>query len=285
MREMERLKPLNDFIFKKLFGEKGDEPVLIAFLNAVLQKTRKEEIKEIVIKDNKELTKELINDKTGRIDVRATTVKGEEIDIEVQIKDQNNMDKRTLFYWSKLYLEGIKKGSDYKELNKVITINLLDFEYLETKQYHSSFHLWEDEQKDYMLTDLVEIHFIELPKFRALQNKDFKESSLQRWLAFLEKDINKNMLEELMNMEPAIKMAEEKLDYLSSDPYTIELYKAREDSEHEKANFYSSGQDNKAREIAQALLDVLDDEIIAIKTGLDIEEVKRMRKNQESAFK
>ena len=75
----------------------------------------------------------------------------------------------------------------------------------------------------------------------ALQNKDFKESALQRWLAFLEKDINKNMLQELMNMEPAIKMAEEKLDYLSSDPYTIELYKAREDSEHEKANFYSSG--------------------------------------------
>jgi len=26
---MERLKPLNDFIFKKLFGEKGDEPMLL----------------------------------------------------------------------------------------------------------------------------------------------------------------------------------------------------------------------------------------------------------------
>lgn len=275
---MERLKPLNDFIFKKLFGEKGDEPVLIAFLNAVLQKTRKEEIKEIVIKDNKELTKELINDKTGRIDVRATTVKGEEIDIEVQIKDQNNMDKRTLFYWSKLYLEGIKKGSDYKELNKVITINLLDFEYLETKQYHSSFHLWEDEQKDYMLTDLVEIHFIELPKFRALQNKDFKESSLQRWLAFLEKDINKNMLEELMNMEPAIKMAEEKLDYLSSDPYTIELYKAREDSEHEKANFFSSGRDAERLEIAKRMLDAETDvDFIMQMTGLMKEEVEKLR--------
>ena len=275
---MERLKPLNDFIFKKLFGEKGDEPVLIAFLNAVLQKTRKEEIKEIVIKDNKELTKELINDKTGRIDVRATTVKGEEIDIEVQIKDQNNMDKRTLFYWSKLYLEGIKKGGDYKELNKVITINLLDFEYLETKQYHSSFHLWEDEQKDYMLTDLVEIHFIELPKFRALQNKDFKESSLQRWLAFLEKDINKNMLEELMNMEPAIKMAEEKLDYLSSDPYTIELYKAREDSEHEKANFYSSGRDDRSREIAQKMLEAgTDIDFIMQMTGLMKEELEKLR--------
>ena len=30
-----------------------------------------------------------------------------------------------------------------------------------------------------------------------------------------------------MEMEPAIKMAEEKLDYLSSDPKTIELYKER----------------------------------------------------------
>lgn len=61
------------------------------------------------------------------------------------------------------------------------------------------------------------------------------------------------MLEELMNMEPAIKMVEEKLDYLSSDPY--KLYKAREDSEHEKANFYSSGQDNKAKELAQKMLE------------------------------
>ena len=41
---MERLKPLNDFIFKKLFGEKDDEPVLIAFLNAVLNRTQKEKL-------------------------------------------------------------------------------------------------------------------------------------------------------------------------------------------------------------------------------------------------
>ncbi len=78
---MERLKPLNDFIFKKLFGEKGDEPMLLSFLNAVLQKTHREKITSITIKENTELTKELINDKMGRIDVRAVTNKGEEIDI------------------------------------------------------------------------------------------------------------------------------------------------------------------------------------------------------------
>ena len=274
---MERLKPLNDFIFKKLFGEKGDEPMLLSFLNAVLQKTHREEITSITIKENTELTKELINDKMGRIDVRAVTNKGEEIDIEVQIANQNNMDKRTLFYWSKLYLEGIQKGDDYKTLSKVITINLVDFEFLEISSYHSSYHLWEDEKKDYMLTDLVEIHFIELPKFRKLESKDFKANSLQRWLAFLEKDVSKTILEELMQLEPAIKMAEDKLDYLSSDPLTRELYKAREYTEHERANLYSSGRDDEKIEIAKNMLNMkLSLEIITKATGLSIEEINKL---------
>lgn len=152
---------------------------------------------------------------------------------------------------------------------------------MDIENYHSSFHLWEDEVKDYMLTDLVEIHFIELPKFRKLQDKNYKENALQRWLAFLETDISKDMLKELMEMEPAIKMAEEKLDFLSSDPHTIQLYKAREYAEHEKANLFSSGKEEGIKEgkkeVARALLDVLDDETIALKTGLTTTEVKTLR--------
>ena len=195
---MERLKPLNDFIFKKLFGEKEDEPILLSFLNAVLKRTHKEKIVEIEILDNKELTKELLEDKTGRIDVRARTSNGEQIDIEVQLSNQANMEKRTLFYWGKLYLEGIKQGQDYKSLSKVITINLLDFNFLETQSYHSSFHLWEDFEKEYMLTDLIEIHFIELPKYRNLASKNYKEEALHRWLEFLQKDVSNDILKELM---------------------------------------------------------------------------------------
>lgn len=274
---MERLKPLNDFIFKKIFGEKDAEPILIAFLNAVLNRTQKEKLTEVEIIENKELTKESIEDKTGRIDVRAKTSRGEQIDIEVQLTNQDNMEKRTLFYWGKLYLEGIKQGEDYTKLSKVITINLLDFRFLETRNYHSSFHLWEDKEKDYMLTDLVEIHFIELPKFRELTGKNYKDESLHRWLTFLEKDISHDVLKELMEMEPAIKMAEEKLDLLSSDPTTIELYKARENSAHEKANLISTGERKAKIEVAKALMDILDDITISLKTGLTIEEVKALR--------
>jgi hypothetical protein len=32
---MERLNPLNDFLFLKVMGEKGDEVQLLAFINAV----------------------------------------------------------------------------------------------------------------------------------------------------------------------------------------------------------------------------------------------------------
>ena len=103
---MRKVKPLNDFIFKKIFGEKGNEDILISFINAVLKRTNKAPIIEII--DNKQLTKEVINDKTSIIDVRARTAKGENVDIEVQLTDQGNMDKRTLFYWGKMYLENIK---------------------------------------------------------------------------------------------------------------------------------------------------------------------------------
>ena len=104
-------------------------------------------------------------------------------------------------------------------------------------------------------------------------------------LTFLEKDISKEVLEELMQMESAIKMAEEKLDFLSSDPKTIELYKEREYSAHERANLLSTGIERGERkakmEIAVALLDILDDEIIAIKTGLEIQEIQKLREEYE----
>ena len=280
---MRKVKPLNDFIFKKVFGEKGNEDILISFINAVLKRTKKEPIIEIEIIENKQLTKELILDKTGIIDVRAKTSKGENIDIEVQLIDQGNMDKRTLFYWGKMYLENIKQGQDYTSLEKVITINILDFEFLGTESYQSSFHLWEDIEKDYMLTDVVEIHFLELPKFRNKKTKDYRENDIERWLMFLEKDISETTLKELMSLDTAIEKAEQKIEYLSSDEEAMRIYYERERSLHERANMISSAEvraEKKAKlEIANNLLDVLDDETISIKTGLNVEEIKSLREN------
>lgn len=205
------------------------------------------------------------------------------------------MDKRTLFYWSKLYIDNISPVDDYRKLSKVITINIVDFDFLETQGYHSSFHLWEDIEKDFMLTDVVEIHFLEMTKFRRKKNKDFKENAVERWLAFLQKDISETTLKELMRMEPAIEKAEKKLEYLSSDKETLSIYWERERSLHERANMINTaeergfskgveqgieqGIEQGKKQVAISLLDLLDDETIAVKTGLDIELVKKLRED------
>lgn len=52
------------------------------------------------------------------------------------------------------------------------------------------------------------------------------------------------------------------------------LNKAKEEGREEGAK-------NKSTEIAKNLLDVLDDETIAVKTGLSLEEIKELRVNNK----
>ena len=280
---MQRLNPLNDYIFKRIMGEEESKDNLIAFLNAVLDADDRKKLVSLEIVDNKELTKEMISDKSGRLDVRAKTADGMQLDIEVQLTNQHNMEKRTMFYWGKLFLEGIKQGDDYINLSKVITINILDFEFLDLDKFHSKYHLWEDAEENYLLTDLIEIHFIETPKFKALKEKDLKGNPLHRWLKFFDKMLSEEELKELIEMDSAIKRAEKKLEYLSSDAETLALYKAREDSLHERANMISSAKKEKTLEIAKNLISMeLDSDSITKATGLTSEEIEVLRKTSQN---
>ena len=62
-----------------------------------------------------------------------------------------------------------------------------------------------------------------------------------KFYEFLRNDISQEELEVLINMDKDIKKAEEKLEYLSSDPVTQELYFERERALHEKANLINTG--------------------------------------------
>jgi len=263
-------------------GEEESKDNLISFLNAVLDADDKKKLVSIDIIDNKELTKELIFDKTGRLDVRARTADGMQIDIEVQLTNRNNMEKRTMFYWGKLFLEGIRKGDDYINLKKVITINILDFDFLDIDKFHSQYHLWEDGEDNYLLTDLVEIHFIEMPKFRRFMGRDLKGNSLHRWLAFFDLMLSESDLKELIEMDSAIKRAEMKLEYLGSDEQTLALYNAREDSLHDRANMISSakaeGKTEKAVEVTRKLLFLnLPVSAISEATELTVEKIEEIK--------
>ncbi|MDU4937719.1 MAG: hypothetical protein E6X34_04580 [Clostridium sp.] len=96
---------------------------------------------------------------------------------------------------------------------------------------------------------------------------------------FLEKDISETTLKELISLDTAIGKAEQKIEYLSSDEETMRIYYERERSLHERANMISSAEKRGKLEVAKNLLDILDNETIALKTGLDIEEIKDLRVN------
>jgi predicted transposase/invertase (TIGR01784 family) len=275
---MQRLKVKNDFIFRKIFGEIENKDILISFLNAVLELSNSEKLSDIDIIDGTELKRDSLEDKLGILDIRARTVRGEQINIEIQLINQYNMDKRTLFYWSKMFTEQLKEGQPYKELKKTITINILDFDYIEVEKYSTVFHLWEDTNKDCKLTDVLEIRFLELPKFRKKQPDLSK--SLDRWMIFIE-DSPEEVLEMAKKAEPAIEKAEKILEHLGSFDAIRRYYEAREIAIHDEISRITGAREEGQREmslqIARNLLGILDDHTISEKTGLTLEEVRSLK--------
>jgi predicted transposase/invertase (TIGR01784 family) len=152
----------------KYMGEKGDETQLLSFLNAVLKRTGQNKLQGVEILENKTLTPEIIGDKTSILDIRAVTSDGSKINIEVQVCKFKDMARRSLFYWSREYVRGIKAGQVYTELPKVIAINIVDFEFRPEVDFHSIFHIREDTHKECLLTDALEIHFVDMVKWRSI---------------------------------------------------------------------------------------------------------------------
>jgi predicted transposase/invertase (TIGR01784 family) len=225
----ERLNPLNDYMFLKIMGEKGDEEQLCAFLNAVLGRKGKDAIVSVEILENRTIIAEVIGDKSSILDVRARTAAGELINVEVQLRNLGNMDRRSLFYWSLEFSRGMEAGQDYRETPNVIAINIVNYEFMaEAPAFHLSFHIREDTYREVVLTDALEIHFIDMVKFRRIGEKDIRNDSLQRWLTWLDKDSPGGLVEEVVRMDMAIRKAEEKMVYVTSDKEALRAYQMRE---------------------------------------------------------
>jgi predicted transposase/invertase (TIGR01784 family) len=218
---MDVLDPKVDFVFKKIFGSEENKDVLLSFLNDTLKKTEQQPLTHIILV-NPYLDTTMVKDKLSILDVRARTADGKQINLEIQLFNKYDIQKRTLFYWSKMYSGQLKEGQPYADLKKTITINILNFRVIPNDRYHSIFHLREDHTR-HILTDDIEIHFLELPKLVSF----YKSSDhLVRWLSFL-KGVDKSKWEELSMDKPELKKAMAALEYLSQDEEARMLYEMR----------------------------------------------------------
>ena len=172
------LDPKVDFVFKNIFGSPNHPEILISFLNATLKAKKK--IVNVDIKKT-DIEKQYIEDKYSRLDVKATTSNDEIINIEIQLKNENNMVKRSLYYLSKMYEEQLNEKEDYSKLVRTVCINILNFKYLKTDNFHTGYRFKEIESNE-ELTDIMEVHFIEIPK---LQDSSDEKDMLVAWTEFL----------------------------------------------------------------------------------------------------
>jgi predicted transposase/invertase (TIGR01784 family) len=222
-----RLKILNDFAFQKAFGEKGDEPQLLAFLNAALERTGRGNLESVEIIEGKDLPAEISGGKSGKLDVLGKLRGGTKVNVEVQIKNRFNIEKRSLFYWSRKYAWDFKSGEDYSELVPVITVNIIDFSLFPIEDFHTSYHLWEDRNKEVMLSDVCEIHFLDMVKFRKVKEYDLNDP-LHRWLVYFDEYSPVGLIEEIVKMDTAIRLAQDKLEMISRDPDLLRAYERYE---------------------------------------------------------
>ncbi|MBP2022985.1 putative transposase/invertase (TIGR01784 family) [Clostridium punense] len=218
------LKPKNDFVFKKIFGDVKNKDLLISLLNSILS----DKVNDVTIL-NSELPKENIEDKKSVLDVRAVTDAGYHIDIEIQVLRTVSMPERSLYYWSKLYIEQIAVGESYKKLKKTIAINIVDYDCINTNKYHNIFHIMEDETK-LKLTEVLEIHFIELRKLKNINTID----KLSQWMNFIKGD-SKEVILEMAKVNSDIEKAYDILRTMSQDRETRALYLSREMALHDEA--------------------------------------------------
>ena len=274
------MKPSMDFVFKRLFGAEESKDSLISLLNAIIESDSL--IKDVELK-NTDLEKEHLGDKFCRLDIKAKTDKGELINIEIQVRDKYNMVQRTLYYWSKIYSDQLGSAENYKDLARTVCINILNFKLLDNDRYHNAYRLKEITTNE-ELTDIEEIHFIELPKSKGINSEEVDNiDSLVKWIEFI-KEPESEAIRILELTDESIRKAKNQLYKLSLDKKTIEQYRIREKAiydeisalENSREKGKQEGKLEEKRNLAKSLLDVIDIEIIAQKTGLTEEEIKKL---------
>ena len=282
------LVPTNDFVFKRIFGRKGNEDITKGLIKSIL----KQEINELSLDENTILEKDFQDDKIGILDIKAKINNSDIVNIEMQVIKYSNIQKRIMFYWSKLYTDEIKSGDDYNNLKKTIVILIADFELDVAKDIPKYLTKWQIREEDYstnILTDMLQINIIELPKLiKALEKNEIdKKDKLTLWTTFI---ISPEKIgEKVMEENKDIKKAKEELEKLKQDKTAKELARLRMKhimdqkaiqeygyDEGRKTGISEGRQDEKIK-IAKKLLKMnLSIELITESTGLTKEEVEKL---------
>ena len=274
----ELLDPTVDYIFKNIFGVEKNKPVLLSFINALLKD--KPHVKSITL-DNTEIVKILKEDKTSRLDIKATCDDNTKLNIEIQTKNTGEIPERAIHYLANMFPSTVKAKQSYKQ-PKFISIWILGENVTDRKNAISEGYMtFQPYGCDpyQIVTDKARMFFIELPKFNP---KDPEMSDLLKaWLSFLR---DPTFMDTSFLRVQEVQQAMETLQYISADDEMRALADLRQKTINDKnselaiakeegiAEGEAIGMEKGKRETALSMLnDGMPIETVSKYTGLSVE--------------
>ena len=281
MKNNIEVKKLNDFFIRYFFGLEGHEDLLLSFINAIMIDSNFATFVSVEIINPFNLS-EKANNKESIVDLKAVTEDGIIVIIEIQTYSTKNFFERTLYYWSKNYSNILKKGEDYPELKPVISINLIDdILFDKTDKRMHTCYLLKEKNTNKILTDHIQLHYIEIPKFNNDANIT---TELKNWILFLKSNKEEDM-SQLLKEDTIFEKAMKKYNYFTDNEDLLNEYDRREAylvyqsslMRGAKEDGFEEGKKNKAISMATAMKkDGADINLISKYTGLTIDEIKKL---------
>ncbi|MDR1786407.1 MAG: PD-(D/E)XK nuclease family transposase [Spirochaetaceae bacterium] len=126
--------------------------------------------------------------------------------------------------------------------------------------FHLSFHLWEDAHKDLLMTDVCEIHFLDMVKFRQFRKRDARftlDDPLHRWLVYFDEYSSKEQIKEVVLMDSAIAAFQNKMEMIARDPALKRAYDAFDKAESDWVTSMDTAERRGEQRGEQRILDLL----------------------------
>ncbi len=278
-RTLQELNLSDDFLFSKVFSD-------AEVCRQVLEKILKVKIKRIKFVESQKSIDLVMDSKAIRLDIYVQDEKETIYNVEMQndkYPDESHLPKRSRYYQGNMDLDLIQKGESYLGLKKSFVIFICTFDPIGVGRHIYTFQ--NTCQEDFNLTLNDERAIIYLNTRGKLDDVD---ESLKELLRYIENTTECNAEESKSSL---IKMLNNKVSQVKQDKrleveyMTLLEIKERELQKGIKIGIeqgIEQGKEEEKVEIAQNLLDVLDDETIALKTGLTIEEVRRLRNEKNN---
>ncbi|MCI8470278.1 MAG: hypothetical protein HFJ35_02105 [Clostridia bacterium] len=161
-------------VLRKILNSKENLDVLKDFIEAFLE-IQIEEIKlnpYLKVKSNHLPSEENF----GIADVRVRLKNQEEFNIGIQFIDGYYAQNKMLLYYAQIHANQLEY-QDNRKIARTITINILDFNYLESEHYFNKIEI------PSKMETTIELYVLELPKFMANSNKFFNKK--EAWMTYL----------------------------------------------------------------------------------------------------